>query len=156
MASETSSASHLAAVRCAAGTAAVAIAPTAGSAAVTVSRGNDMAQTALISRVAAISTAAPPNIETAYERAKPFWSRRSRPESPPNEAAVPLTDAVDQLVVDVDQAAGEVLAAAYQDDVVEVVLEQIAPGGPGEQLAARGDDRDRACARTGARRRRRR
>ena len=38
------------------------------------------------------------------------------------------------------------LAAADQDDVVEVVLEQVAAGGPGEQRPARGDDRDRAAA----------
>ena len=66
MASEKSSASHLAAVRRAAGTAAVAIAPIAGSAAVAVRRGKDIVyQTALISRVAAMRTAVPPNIETA-------------------------------------------------------------------------------------------
>lgn len=42
MPSEKSSASHLAAVRRAAGTAAVAMAPIAGSAAVAVRRGKDM------------------------------------------------------------------------------------------------------------------
>jgi hypothetical protein len=53
----------------------VAIAPRAGSAAVAVRSGKTVFdpdiryQTALISRVAAMRIAAPPNIETAYERA---------------------------------------------------------------------------------------
>ncbi|CAM5673195.1 hypothetical protein SCYAM73S_02876 [Streptomyces cyaneofuscatus] len=64
MPSEKSSASHLAAVRRAEGTAAVAMAPMAGSA-VAVGGERTCDQTALISRVAAMTTAAPPNIETA-------------------------------------------------------------------------------------------
>jgi len=59
----------LAPVLRAAGTAAVTIAPTAGSAAVTVRRGKRISyQTALIRRVAATSTAVPASIETAYDR----------------------------------------------------------------------------------------
>ncbi|MDF9814963.1 hypothetical protein M2266_004194 [Streptomyces sp. SPB162] len=69
VATEKPSADHLARLRFAAGTAAVAIAPTAGRAAVTVRRGKDMSyQTALIRRVAATRTAVPPSIDTAYER----------------------------------------------------------------------------------------
>ena len=66
--SEKASAVPLAAVLRAAGTAAVTIAPTAGSTAVAVRRGKDMSyQTALMRRVAATTTAVPPSIETAYD-----------------------------------------------------------------------------------------
>ena len=35
--------------------------------------------------------AAPPNIDSAYERTNPVCSRRTRPEVPPIRAASPLT-----------------------------------------------------------------
>ena len=37
------------------------------------------------------TTAAPTNIDSAYERTKPVWSRRTRPDVPPISAARPLT-----------------------------------------------------------------
>ena len=83
-------------------------------------------------------TAAPPNIETAYERAIAVLQLAQPPGEAADGGRRPVDDAVDQGVVDVDQGAGEVLAAAHQDDVVEVVLEQVAPGGPGEQRSRAG------------------
>ena len=100
-------------------------------------------QTALIRRVAATRTAVPPSIETAYDLHVAVLQLAQPAGQAADRGGGAVDDAVDQGVVEVDQGAGEVLAAADQHDVVEVVLEQVAAGGPGEQAAARRDRGDR-------------
>ena len=82
-------------------------------------------------------TTTPRSIVRAYERTKPFWTRRSRPDEPPTRAAEPADGAVDPLAVEEDQRPGQVDAGAHEDALVDVVLVEVAAGGAGDQRAAR-------------------
>ncbi len=87
---------------------------------------------------------APPSMDRAYERTKPVWVRRNRPDRPPIPAASAADGSVDAVVVDEDQHPGQPLAGTHEDRLVGGVGVEVGPRGAGDRGdLARGQHRHR-------------
>ena len=86
----------------------------------------------LTTRMAPTTRAAPPSIDSAYERANPVCNRPNRSTLAPTTPPRPPRHPVDGVVVDLDEAGRQLLAGPHEDVLVERVAVEVVAGGDGQ------------------------